>query len=82
MPYPEGTCRSCGGPPEEGRSRCADCAFAHRERAELARANLRKMGLCLVCMQRAAKGKRYCAAHLKYYAERARERRRKKRGEQ
>lgn len=87
MPYAAGTCRGCGGEPEEGSVRCAACKAARREREALARAAKRRSGTCLFggCQKPVAGSKllnagqkrvrepaSYCKEHLEYYAVRQR----------
>lgn len=64
----------CEGAREDGYSSCAPCREARRKAEAAERAERRKERRCLLvsCDARAAKGRRYCARHLAYYAERDR----------
>lgn len=78
--HPPDACRLrragvCLGTREDGYSSCAPCRKARNAAEVSQRADRRKAAQCLTCGARAAKGRRYCRAHLAYYAERDRRRR-------
>jgi predicted CXXCH cytochrome family protein len=63
-------CQDCSHDPEPGRGRCTACAEAHRA-TEAARVEARRnRGLCVTCGAKAEPDRRYCAACLRYYADR------------
>jgi hypothetical protein len=74
MPYPKGTCVTCGEVPEPDRSRCAKCLAARRRADRKLRRERRAKKLCITCGKPAALNRRYCAADLDYYAARWRKR--------
>lgn len=62
MPYPKGTCRGCGGPPESEQTRCEACAAAARAKEDERRERKRAKGECYRCSKTAVAGG-YCAEH-------------------
>lgn len=74
MPHDAQHCKSCRvAAPETWRTRCAACAAARRAKEAEQRESRRETGKCVTCARRAVKGRRYCRAHLDYYAARTRE---------
>ena len=71
MPYPTGSCRECGAVVTDA-SRCPACRRKRREREAELRESRRKAKKCITCGESVVRGRRYCAAHLSYYAARAR----------
>jgi hypothetical protein len=65
-------CHGCHArPAPKGSSRCGPCAQSRRELEARQRTARRRNGLCVTCKAKVAAGRRYCATHLRYYAERA-----------
>jgi hypothetical protein len=81
MPHLPGYCHACrhrrAAP---GRAHCEGCGAARRQREATQRETRRTARKCVTCGELAEKNRRYCAAHLAYYAERARERAAQKKG--
>jgi len=66
------TCHECSAAPEPGKRRCAEHLAAAREREAERREARKDAGKCVVCGERALKGKTLCTKHAEYYRRRNR----------
>jgi len=65
-----GLCPYCGREQDRGDGlRCGECTDAETIRRE----RKRRKRICMVCSAPAARGRRYCARHLRYYRDRHRQ---------
>lgn len=72
-PTGEAVCARCKRRrPQAGYSRCVTCRRDERAYWRRLRAERRRSGACPECGRRAARNRKYCAAHLAYHAQAAR----------